>query len=333
MKMNVLGSGPLGPAAEYYQHACRWLQTDPTVPGTVACPSAGFLAPEVVAQLRTAGAPDCGEALLRDWLAPFGTQPLRLQPALVGADVTESLPSAAYLANQGTPRERAQGLAAGVRALVQQPEATTALIVTALTGLRQGQDFFPLVSGTACASNPYVWSEYIDPHAGVARLALGLDLPLRDGTGDNFVRVAALGAPQRRPEADFEDLAQHSQRYCFFLNVRTGQVESAEVTEVLDRYAELPVDLLTSHGSAVLAPRPGGARALTFDRLLTRTGLVADLQRLLSVLSAGFNAPAEIAFTLNVNPAGAGQFHLHHAQPMADWPLLGDLREQVRVGG
>ena len=60
---------------------------------------------------------------------------------------------------------------------------------------------------------------------------------------------------------------------------------------------------------------------------------VGDLQRLLQLLSAGFNAPAEIVFTCQVDPAGAYRIHLHHAQPMADCPLLGDLREQVTVGG
>ena len=335
MKTNVLGTGQLGQAAAYYRQACRLLQTDQTVPGTVVCPPAGFLAPDAMAPLLTAGAGGHNEESLLEWLAPFGAQPLQLQPSPLGDDagIAESLPLAGYVANQGAPNERAQGFVTGVRALVKTSEPAPAFIVTALSGVRQGQDFFPLISGTACASNPYVWSEYIDPQAGVACLALGLDLPLRDDTGDNFVRVAALGAPQRRPEADFDDIAQHSQRFYFLLNEKTGQVESAEAADLLEKFPALPVDLLTSSGPSVLAPLHGGARALTFERLLTRTDFVGDLQRLLRILSAGFNAPAEIAFTCNVDPAGAYQIHLHHAQPMADWPLLGDLREQITVGG
>ncbi|MCX7008850.1 MAG: hypothetical protein NTY53_16660 [Kiritimatiellaeota bacterium] len=294
MKTNVLGTGQLGPAADYFQHASRLLQADKTLPGSIVCPATIFLAPDAVVQLLASGVNE----LLLATLAPLGTQPLRLQfcPAGDEADITAPLPAPVYFANQGTPAERAAGFAACVRGVVQHPEAVPAFIVTALTGVLQDHLFFPLISGTACASNPYAWSEYIDPHAGVTRLALGLDLPLRDGSGDTFARIAGLGAPQRRPEADFDDIAQHSQRYCFFLNIRTGQIECAEAPEVLEKLSARILELLTSSGPSVLAPMHGGVRALTFDRLLTRSHFVRDLQHLLQILSAGFNAPAEIAF-------------------------------------
>lgn len=335
VKNNVLGADPLGPAAEFFRYACRQLSSDATVPATVVCAETCFITPDVLRDLQPADTAGVPWEKLQEALAPFGTQPLRLQLCPTGddADITGPLPPAVGFANHGVPRQRALDFVACLRALLENSVGPMALIVTALKGVRNEQLFFPLVSGTACASNPYAWSEYIDPQAGVVRLALGLEQPLHDVSGDTFTRTAALAAVQRRPEADFDDIAQHSQRFCSVLNLKAGHVESFEATDMLGKIPALPRDLLFSSGPSVLAPLYGGVQALTFDRLLTRTGFVGDLQRLLRALSQIFNAPAEIAFTYNVDAAGAYQIQLHHAQPMADWPLLGDLREQVMVGG
>ena len=335
MKMSISGKGSLGSVAEYFLHACQVSAADETWPETVSCAETICLAPDAVScLLDTASAAQYTE-ILKDVFVRLGTQPLRLQPSPVGEveDFPGGLRPCAYVSNQGTPEQRVQAFAAMTRTLINNTETPPALMVMALVGVRQDNAFFPLISGTGCASNPYVWSEYIDPQLGVVRLAMGLDLPLHDQSGDDFMRVVALGAPQRRPEADFDDIAQHSQRHISFLNLKTGFIASAELTDLLRPPSSLPVELLMSRGPSVLAPLHGGVQALTFDRLLARNGFISDLQRALRILSSGFNAPAEIAFTVALDPAGAYQIHIYNAQPMLDWPLLGDLREQVRVGG
>ena len=335
MKMSISGKGSLGSVAEYFLHACHVLAGDENWPERVFCSETVCLAPDAVSRLLDPALAGQHEDILKDVFAQWGAQPLRLQASPMGEveDFLGVLRPYAYFANQGTSEQRAKDFAAAARTLINKTETPPALIVMALAGMRQDNAFFPLISGTACASNPYVWSEYIDPQLGVARLAMGLDVPLRDTSGDNFTRVVALGAPQRRPEADFDDIAQHSQRHVFFLNLKTGFIASAELTDLLGPSSFLPVELLMSNGPSVLAPLHGSVQALTFDRLLMRTGFTADLQRVLRILSSGFNAPAEIAFTVTVDSTGAYRIHLHNAQPLVDWPLLGNLREQVKVGG
>lgn len=327
-----LGSGQLGPAADCFQHAMQLLQSDSTLPESVVCPATLFLAPDAVQRLLASGV----DQLLLVALSSLGTQPLRLQPCPAGdeADIRDPLPAAVYFANQGPLTARAAGLRACLQSLISHSSGVTpAVTITALEGILQDNIFFPIVSGTASASNPYAWSEYIDPLAGMTRLVLGLDQPLRDISGDTFTRIAGLGAPQRRPEADFDDIAQHSQRFCFFLNMLTGQVECGEAVDIIEKLPEKIANLMVSYGPSVLAPMHGGVRALTFDQLLTRTGFIRDLQHLLNSLNTGFNAPAEVVYTLGINAKGGYQIHLHHAQPMSDWPLLGDFREQITVGG
>ena len=70
MKLNVLGAGPLGPAATFFQHAFRLVQADKNAPPSVVCPAALLLAPDAVARLLASGA----EASLLAALAPLGTR-------------------------------------------------------------------------------------------------------------------------------------------------------------------------------------------------------------------------------------------------------------------
>ena len=51
------------------------------------------------------------------------------------------------------------------------------------------------------AYNPYVWSDQIDPEAGVVRLVFGLGTRAVDRADDDYTRMVALNAPLRRPEA------------------------------------------------------------------------------------------------------------------------------------
>ncbi len=334
-KITVVGKGPLGPVAECLQHVCRTLPTTASIPDTIACPPLCFVAPEVLREWLTAETSARLYEQIQAALAPLGARPLRLQVCRADedADLGECLPPAVFLAQQGAPAERAQQFLASLRTLIPNTATPQTLVLSALAGHQQARRFFPLGSGVAYAANPYAWSEYIAPEAGVARLALGLETALQDTSGETFTRTVALAAVQRRPEADFDDIAQHSQRFATVLNLATARVEPCEVTDLLKELSARQRELLLSSGPSVLAPVGGDVAALTFDRLLTRTDFVGDLQRLLAALSALFHAPAEIAFTFNVETTGAYQFQLHHARPMADWPLVGNLREQVLVGG
>ena len=77
-----------------------------------------------------------------------------------------------------------------------------ALLVQRVSGAVHGHLFYPQVAGVGLSYNPYVWSEQIDPEAGVLRLVFGLGTRAVDRSDDDYTRVVALNAPQRRPDAE-----------------------------------------------------------------------------------------------------------------------------------
>ena len=77
-----------------------------------------------------------------------------------------------------------------------------ALLVQRVSGGRYGQCYFPQAAGVGLSFNPYVWSECIDPQAGVLRLVFGLGTRAVNRSDDDYTRVVALNAPSRRPASD-----------------------------------------------------------------------------------------------------------------------------------
>lgn len=331
----LIGSGPFGPQAEYFLRMQQTLLASDLLPPRVACADTFFIGAHTVHDLVSNENESRSLAELRKILKQTEPQPLRVQAD--SSNDTDASPPAPLLyrifARTGALDQQAQALLTLIQQFVEKAASTPALIVSALPCVRHGAALFPLISGQACAFNPHAWSEYIDPQMGVARLVLGLDLPFADHTGDDFTRVVALGAPHRRPEANFEDIVQHAQRRFFFCNTETGGLASDYVIDLFAQAKALPFDFLVSSGSSTVEPSGGNSQALTFERLLTRTDFINDVKAVLRLLSAGFHAPAEIKFTATLTRQGDYQIQLLQAQPMVDLPLVGDLREQITVGG
>ena len=91
------------------------------------------------------------------------------------------------------------------RGLLDRDEQMS-LLVQRVSGGCYGSLFFPQIAGVGLSRNPYVWSECIDPAAGVVRLVFGLGTRAVDRSDDDYTRIVALNAPERRPESDFDEV-------------------------------------------------------------------------------------------------------------------------------
>jgi len=108
-----------------------------------------------------------------------------------------------------------------------------ALLVQRVSGDRYGELFYPQIAGVGLSYNPYVWSSYIDPQAGVLRLVFGLGTRAVDRSDDDYTRVVALNAADRRPESDFDEVRQYSQRRVDVLDVEANHHASYDLAEVV----------------------------------------------------------------------------------------------------
>ncbi len=245
-----------------------------------------------------------------------------------------------FCANQGPRQERLEDFlsavrtiyasAMSVRALTYRAQRglldrdeQMALLVQRVSGAMYGRNlYYPEIAGVGFSFNPYVWSRQIDPEAGMIRLVFGLGTRAVDRSDDDYTRVVALNAPERRPEANFDEVRQYSQRKVDVLDLEANQLVSLSFPQVVSRSPRVPVNLFASSGGN---GGPGGTAergVLTFERLFAQTPFVRDMREMLAVLQQAYDYPVDVEFTANFLEEGKYTINLLQCRPL-----------QVRGGG
>jgi len=249
-----------------------------------------------------------------------------------------------FCPNQGSPQERLDRFLAAVRTVYASTMSEEALLYRAHRGLIDrdeqmailvqrvsggvhGHRFFPQVAGVGLSYNPYVWSEQIDPEAGVLRLVFGLGTRAVDRSDDDYTRMVALNAPLRRPESARDRGGGFSQRRMDLLDLQENRFTSEPIDVVLRDAPDVPVDLYATKRSALFRGGEESRRlpdgwVLTLDRLFTDTDFVRDLREMLGILRDAYEYPVDTEFTANFLSDGRSRINLVQCRPL-----------QVREGG
>ena len=203
------------------------------------------------------------------------------------------------------------------RGLLKRDEQM-ALLVQRVSGGVHGRLFFPQAAGVALSYNPYVWSEYIDPKAGVARLVFGLGTRAVERSDDDYTRIVALNDPQRRLESTLEDLREYAQRRVDVIDLEAGQLASLELPEIVRQAPGLPLDIFASRDTGVKRDSVTGAEAwiLTFDRLLSETDFVPHMRELLGALEDAYGVPVDTEFAVNFLSDRSCKINLLQCRPL-----------------
>lgn len=190
-----------------------------------------------------------------------------------------------------------------------------ALLVMRVSGTMHGRNFYPEMAGVGFSFNPYAWHESIDPEAGVIRLVFGLGTRAVDRSDDDYTRVVALNAPDKRPEANFDEVAQYTQRSVDYLDLEANQEVSDYFMDVTRDADNLRVDMFASIDPS--QPRSATPhRVLTFDKLLDDTPFVADMREILDTLEAAYSYPVDIEFAGNFMEDGNYRINLLQCRPL-----------------
>lgn len=180
-----------------------------------------------------------------------------------------------------------------------------AIVVQRVSGAPYANLFLPQAAGVGFSFNPYVWSEEIDPNAGVLRLVMGLGTRAVDPFDDDYTRLVALNAPAKRPEAAGRDVRRYSQRYIDAIDLRSNEFRTLSVDEMLREAAGFPMGAFASKDEEIeqYAAERGLSHlspwVLTFDPLLQGTSFTADMSEMLAVLQEAYAYPVDIEFTVN----------------------------------
>jgi pyruvate,water dikinase len=244
-----------------------------------------------------------------------------------------------FCANQGSREKRLQDFVSAVRTIyastmsekalsyrsargMLDKDEQMALLVQRVSGAVYGNLFFPQIAGVGLSVNPYVWSEHIDPTAGMMRLVFGLGTRAVDRADDDYTRVVALNAPDRRPESNFDEVRRYSQRRVDVLDLGANQLISDTFASVARRSPELPLTLFASRdeGEVNRAEERGQHDifpwVVTFERLFAETPFVQDMREMLAILHKAYDYPVDVEFTANFFPDSSYKINLVQCRPL-----------------
>jgi hypothetical protein len=230
-----------------------------------------------------------------------------------------------FCANQGSRHKRLENFISAVRTIyastmseralsyrasrgMLDKDEQMALLVQRVSGSMRGSNFFPDIAGVGFSFNPYVWSEYIDPKAGLLRLVFGLGTRAVDRSDDDYTRIVALNAPERRPEQDMDSVRRHTQRNVDVIDIEGNLVVTSDFASVAQQCPQMPLGLFASRDErAERYAREHGTRdvfpwMLTFDELLTKTKFVEDMREMLKIIHEAYDYPVDVEFTANFSP-------------------------------
>ena len=261
-----------------------------------------------------------------DMLDYFGQSPIIVRSSSLLEDNFGNAFSGKYdsvfCPNQGTRSERMAAFVDAVRSIyastmseealryraqrgILERDEQMALLVQRVSGGLHGGLFYPHVAGVGYSHNPYVWSPDIDPDAGMLRIVFGLGTRAVDRTDDDYARIVALNAPEKRPEADAGAVRRYAQRRVDCINLAEHRFDTVTFEEAATAAPDLPLDMVAQRDpdlERMAAER--GTRVFTwvptFQGLLRNTTLVADMRGILSTLQAAYGAPVDIEFTANL---------------------------------
>ncbi|MHB8899282.1 MAG: PEP/pyruvate-binding domain-containing protein [Thermoguttaceae bacterium] len=201
------------------------------------------------------------------------------------------------------------------RGLIDRDEQM-ALLVMRVSGERYVDKCLAHVAGVGFSFNPYVWHKDIDPHAGMVRLVFGLGTRAVDRSDDDYTRLVALNAPSRRPEANFDEVCEYSQRRVDFLDITRNRFASGHFHDLVEEVPGLPLDMVASRDDTTFRETGKSHYVLTFDGLLTRTPFVEDMREMLATLEEAYEHPVDVEFTANFLPDGKYRINLLQCRPL-----------------
>lgn len=227
-----------------------------------------------------------------------------------------------FCVNQGPREKRLEDLLSAVRTIYASTMSERALmyrarrgildrdeqmglLVQRVSGVQQGNLFYPHVAGVALSFNPYAWSEQIDPAMGMMRLVMGLGTRAVDRSDDDYTRVVSLSDPERRPESNFDSVRQYAQKRIDVLDLEDNQLTTHAFTEVAKLSPNLPLAMVaTVDDELEQRARERGMKdvfpwVLTFEQLLRNTPFVADMREMLKTLQHAYDYPVDVEFTAN----------------------------------
>ena len=244
-----------------------------------------------------------------------------------------------FLANQGSPEQRYIQFAEAVKRIyastmnedalvyrkqrgLDKMDEQMALLVQRVSGAHHKNYFFPDLAGVGVSHNTYVWSDKMNPEAGMLRLVFGLGTRAVNRVEGDYPRMVALDDPFRRPYSERDDLRKFSQHDVDLIDVKDNTWKTVPFEDLISgiSYAHTRrVAAEDDEAKLIMGDNaPEGKRywILTLDNALRDNSLVEHFKKMLKILEQDYDYPVEIEFTVNFTEGNKFKINLLQCRPL-----------------
>jgi len=243
-----------------------------------------------------------------------------------------------FCVNQGSPEERLEQLEEVVRKIfastmsedaltyrlqrgLSRQDEQMGLLVQRVSGSYNRHYYFPELAGVGVSYNTFVWDQSMDPDAGMLRLVLGLGTRAVDRVDDDYPRIVALDAPEKRVHKGVDDTRRFSQRGLDLLNIAENRLETASLLQLAAEGLEFPWQryAVPDKETMQLLEKRGKKQdvwLVTFDRFFAETPFIGLMQKLLKTLESAYGYPVDVEFTANFPTGGDPKINVVQCRPL-----------------
>ncbi len=228
-----------------------------------------------------------------------------------------------FLTNKGTRAERLKSLVDGileVYASMFSPDSIQyriehnlldytdqmGVMIQEVVGCRIGPYYAPIFSGVAFSNNEFRWSPRIKREDGLLRMVVGLGTRAVDRVGDDFPVLISPGQPNIRVNQVPQEMHKYSPQKMDVLDIENNRFLTISIAQYIKDYGNdiprlnyiasvLKDDFITELNKFATDFQRDNI-IITFDELIEKTPIVAQLHSVMSLLQEKLGYPVDIEF-------------------------------------
>jgi len=196
------------------------------------------------------------------------------------------------------------------------------IIIQRVSGVYNGDFYFPHLAGVGHSYNSYIWDRKIDPESGLVRLVAGLGTrAVNTSTGD-YARMIALNRPDDYPMPGIENRRAYSQRYLDVIDTYSNRLREIKPSDLdivnvspsmyifAERDNEIEKQLSKSLGKHIQA------WYISHDYVIRHTDMLQSLGKIMKTIETAYDHPVEIEFTVNFKDSTRYRINILQCRPV-----------------
>jgi hypothetical protein len=196
------------------------------------------------------------------------------------------------------------------------------IIIQRVSGVYNGDYYFPHLAGVGHSYNSYIWDRKIDPESGLVRLVSGLGTRAVDSSGNDYARMIALNRPMDYPMPGIENRRMYCQRMMDVVDtygnrvreVKPADVDCADSEHVMKFIAERDYEIENKITSGL--GRKIKAWYVSHDYVIKNTNMLEILGKMMKTIEKAYGHPVEIEFTVNFKDEKRYRINILQCRPV-----------------